>query len=247
MSYQQAKATISFSAYKKADREKNNLFKTNGLKKSNFPHSKREGIASIMDSGIKRGDHKKTIDGLGSGAVSMVFLDDNGNQIRGEEASMTIGDINFSADANGRFRLVDEGWINYEFKIEEEIRQYVDSLAKKMATDSIFQKTLGLNDDEFTELMSSGGGKKDSNIDLGLRGDVADADAHPSVLASYVPDSQLYLASVAKQRLILRYFMPIIQKENQTKSGELGAKDAFENAPNISGARGLLSLQKPAE
>ena len=228
MTYSMAKLSLGMSAYNRDLRKDNKLFFTNGLKKHNFPHAKREGISSIMDSGIKRGDYRKTKEGLGDGAVSMVFIDEDGNQIVGDEASMTIGDINFSADANGRFRLVDEGWINHEAKIEEERREYVDSLTKKMVTDNIFRKTLGLSKDEFDSLMKSGGGE----VGLDLREDIASADSHPSVLASYVPSSQLYLASLAKQRAIIRYFMPIIQKSNETKSGELGAKDAFSNETN---------------
>ena len=71
-----AKLSLGMSAYNKDLRKDNKLFFTNGLKKHNFPHAKREGISSIMDSGIKRGDYRKTKEGLGDDAVSMVFIDE---------------------------------------------------------------------------------------------------------------------------------------------------------------------------
>lgn len=225
----EARKAMGIGNYDADIRGKNNLFRYNGVKQSYFPHAKRDGISSILDSGIKRGDALKNKDGLGDGAVTMFFRDEKGAVIKGEKASMTLGGLNFSAREDGSFRLVDEAWLDEEAKLEQQKRDYVDEIVGKMLTDEIFEKTLGIPNEAFMSLCKSGG----SELALGIPQDIDAASALPSVLDSYVPGSQMYLLCLSKQRAIIKYFMPVLQKKSETKSGEVDAKDAYINAPNV--------------
>ena len=106
-----------------------------------------------------------------------------------------------------------------------------------MITDEIFMKTLGFpntvtGEQAFRSLLQSGGG-----ADINLPDELTKADGLPSVMESYVPGSQLYMLGLAKQRGVIRKFMPILQKKSETKTGELDAKDAFQPASNADLAR----------
>ena len=105
--------------YDKASRNQNPLSKYNGVSSKMFPHSKRQGLASIMDSNFKASDAKKNEAGLGSGAVTMVFKNEDGTEIPQSEASMNIGGITFTPGKSG-FRLVDEGYLEEKYEIEKE-------------------------------------------------------------------------------------------------------------------------------
>ena len=62
--------------------------------------------------------------------------------------------------------------------------------------------------------------------------DLAEADGRPSVCENFVGGSQLYLLSLAKQRFLIRKFMPILQKKSETHTCDLDATDAFESVPD---------------
>ena len=158
----------------------------------------------------------------------MVFYDEDGAVISGEQASLSLHDVTFTADKNGVFRLIDAGFLDELERQEKQKRAYIDMLTEKMVTDEIFQKTLGATEAEFENITRPGGSNLDGTIPNGL----LNASARPSVMESYVPASQLYMESLAKQRAIIRHFMPILQKKSETKTGELDAKDAFTTVAN---------------
>ena len=224
-----ARLQIGLGNYAKADRSRNSLYNQNGIRSSNFPNAKREGVASIMDRGIRRGDALKNKEALGEGAVSMSFFDEEGNPILGEDASISLHDVTFTADKTGRFRLVDQGFLDEKESQEKQKRKYIDFLTEKMVTDEIFQKTLGLNDADFENVTRPAGLNLDGSIPIGIM----NSSARPSVMESYVPGSQLYMESLTKQRAIMRHFMPILQKKTETKTGDLDAKDSFASATNV--------------
>ncbi len=223
-----ARISTGVGNYAKADRSLNKLYNQNGLKSSNYPNAKREGLASILDRDIRRGDAMKNKQALGDGAVKMVFYDEDGAVISGEQASLSLHDVTFTADKNGVFRLIDAGFLDELERQEKQKRAYIDMLTEKMVTDEIFQKTLGATEAEFENITRPGGTNLDGTIPNGL----LNASARPSVMESYVPASQLYMESLAKQRAIIRHFMPILQKKSETKTGELDAKDSFTTVAN---------------
>ena len=231
-----ARQSLGLGNYAKADRSQNKLYNQNGLKSSNYPNAKRDGIASILDRDIRRGDAIKNKEALGEGAVSMVFFDEKGDAITGQEASLSLHDVTFTADKAGRFRLVDQGFLDEKERQEKQKRAYIDMLTEKMVTDEIFQMTLGINDGEFENVTKPAGLNLDGSIPNGL----LNASARPSVMESYVPASQLYMESLAKQRAIIRHFMPILQKKSETKTGDLDAKDAFVATTNAAAPAGLI-------
>ena len=100
-----------------------------------------------------------------------------------------------------------------------------------MVTDEVFIKTLGISVDTFVAIAESGGG-----IQIGVPSGLRNADARPSVMESYVGGSQLYMESLAKQRCMIRRFMPILQSKSETKTGALDEKDAFSSVTNAAAA-----------
>ena len=209
----------------------NNMSNQNALKASNHPNAKREGLSSILDRNIRRGDVQKNREALGEGAVTMRFYDETNALISGEQASLRLHDVVFTADSEGNFRLVDEGYLEEKVKEEEQKRDYIDKVTKMMVTDEVFIKTLGIPEALFNAIAESEGGEQ-IGIPDGLRG----SDARPSVMESYVGGSQLYMMSLAKQRCMVRRFMPILQTKSETKTGALDAKDSFGSVTNAGAA-----------
>ena len=212
------------ATYNREDRSENKLFKYSGVSSSKlFPHAKREGIASILDSGIKRGDARKREYALGQGAVSMKFYHEDGSEIVGEDATLNIGGMNFTPSSDGTFRMVDEKWLNEVSEIEFARRKYIASIAYRMVTDEVFSKTIGVLDKtKFEELCTNAATGKALGMPVGI----AEVSCLPSMIDSYVPESQIWALALAKQRFLLGYFMPILQKD--TKTGQIGAKDAID-------------------
>ena len=192
-------------------RKDNKLNKYNGVRNSLFPHAKREGIASIMDSGIKRSDAKKRMCGLRHGAVNMKFYNEKGDPIEGEDASLNIGGMTFTPDETGNFRLVDEKWLNAEADLEFERRKYIATIAKKMVPDEILAKTLGVGDDTLKDLCTD----KATGVDLGMTDEVAAVNCLPNMVDSYVEGSQIWSLALAKQRHLIKIEMPTKRHWNQ--------------------------------
>jgi len=222
-----ARQALGLGNYAKADRGLNKMYDQNGLKSSNYPNAKRSGIASILDRNIRRGDFVKNRDALGEGAVSMIFFDENGEAITGPEASLSLHDVTFTADKAGRFRLVDEGFLLEKENEEKQKRAYIDMMTDRCVTDLIMVKMLGISEADFETITKSGGGEE-----VGVPSGLRESNARPSVLESYVPASQLYMESLAKQRAIIRHFMPILQKKSESGTGNLDAKDSFVSKTN---------------
>ncbi len=108
MSTEARKAALGGVAFlKSGTRSVNPLAAQTGLKSSNFPNAKRRGLSSILDRGIRRGDAVKNKEAMGEGAVTMKFYDETGAPIVGEDASLNIHDIVFTAMGDGGFRLID--------------------------------------------------------------------------------------------------------------------------------------------
>ncbi len=211
----------------------NNMASQNGLRAENFPNAKREGLASILDRSIRRGDVVKNREALGEGAVTMKFYDETGAAIEGPEASLNIHDIIFTADASGSFRLVDEAYLQEKTRLEKQKRKYIDKVCELMATDEVFIKTLGISAATFDEIARPG---ESGGLEFGMPMGLKEADARPSICENYVGGSQLYMLAIAKQRFIIRKFMPILQSKAETNTGDLDAKDAFTSATNADAA-----------
>ena len=226
----------------KTGRAGNPLATQTGLKSNNFPNAKRRGLASILDRGIRRGDAVKNKEAMGEGAVTMKFYDENGAAIIGEDASLNIHDIVFTAMADGGFRLIDEAYLDEQVRLEEQKRDYVDLVTSKMVTDEVFIKTLGITEAHFILIAEAGGV---GGIELGMPESLQKADGRPSVMEAYVGGSQLYMESLAKQRFIVRKWMPILQKKSETHTGDLDAKDPFTDVPYTAPPARALAAAKP--
>ena len=94
-------------------------------------------------------------------------------------------------------------------------------------TDEIMIKMLGISEAEFESITKSKGG-----ADVGVPDALIAVSARPSVMEAFLPTSQMYLESLAKQRAIIRHFMPILQKKSESGTGQLDAKDAFSSVAN---------------
>ena len=217
-------------------RKANSMAQFNGMKTSNFPNCKREGIFSILDRKIARGDAIRSAEALGDGAVSLGFFGEDGVAISGEDATISLNNITFTADSLGRFRMVDEAFLDEKYKQEKEKRDYIDELTKKMVTDEVFAKTVGLPPDVFEKIAKATGG-----AEIGMPKELLPVDARPSIMESFVPHSQLQLQSLSKMRCIIRKFLPILQKKKETGTGDLSAKDAFMPSNNADTKAGLKS------
>jgi len=211
----------------------NNMASQNGLRAENFPNAKREGLASILDRNIRRGDVVKNREALGEGACTLKFFGEDGTEIKGSDASLNIHDIIFTADSSGSFRMVDEAYLQEKTRLEKQKRKYIDKVCDLMATDEVFIKTLGIDAKTFEEIASPGAS---GGPTFGMPKELQDADARPSICENYIGGSQLYMLAIAKQRFIIRKFMPILQSKAETNTGDLDAKDAFTSATNAAAA-----------
>ena len=221
-----ARLRSTFGNYNRDERKSNKLFNYNGVPtKKLFPHAKREGMMSILDRSIKRGDEGKRNLALGEGAVSVKFYDEDGNSIDGDDATLNIDGMNFTADSSGKFRMVDEKWLDSKAEIEFKRRDYIADITYKMVTDEIFAKTLNMSLENFYKL--SRNGDQLGDLQEYISKDIASVDCTPSMVDSYVEDSAIWATALAKQRFLVGYFMPILNRKSGT--GKLSAKDAISN------------------
>ena len=222
---EQMKAT--FGGYLKVDRNKNSLNKYNGIPtKKIFPHAKREGMMSILDRGIKEGDASKRDYAMGDGSVSMAFFDVDGNPITGSTASLNIGGMNFTPDANGRFHVIDEKWLDMESDLEFTRREYIGDIASKCVTDKIMAKVIGVTESQLKTLTQN---EAKWPPETGMPYEVGKVDCTPSMVDSYVEDSAIWSMALSKIRFIISYYMPVLNKK--TNTGEIDASDAIDGPP----------------
>ena len=144
--------------------------------------------------------------------------------------------------ADGGFRPIDEAYLDEQVRLEEQKRDYIDLVTSKMVTDEVFIKTLGISEEHFINIAMAGGKEGEG---LGMPKDLVLADARPSVMEAYVGGSQLYMESLAKQRFMVRKFMPILQKKSETHTGDLDAKDPFTDVPYTAPPVRALAAAKP--
>ena len=132
--------------------------------------------------------------------------------------------------------MVDEGYLDEKYKQEKEKRDYIDELTKKMVTDEVFAKTVGLPPDVFDKIAKSTGG-----AEINVPTELLAVDARPSIMESFVPHSHLQLQALSKMRFIIRKFLPILQKKKETDTGDLSAKNDFMSANIDDTTAGLKS------
>ena len=92
-----------------------------------------------------------------------------------------------------------------------------------MITDEILGKTIGANETDLARLCDVGGANA-----IGCPAQIDSINCLPSVVDSYVEESQMWMQAVTKIRYIIGYFMPVLMKKEESKTGEIGAKDAFD-------------------
>ena len=170
----------------------------------------RKGEASILDKDIINSEAKKRSANMGEGAYSVQYYGDDGKPILDgyiEEKGLVFNAV------DGRFRKVDQGYLNdIKRKIDAQ-NEYINDIMELCVDDHIVSKILGISDI---------GAELDRN--KGTRAIVGDDlipfSGMPSYLNTLWDKSTQYTAGVAKLRMVVKHFLPIVIGTDKTGTTE---------------------------
>jgi len=164
----------------------------------------RQGWNTILDTPIIE-DHLKTEQrNFGQGFLQLQIP----NYKAGDNKPVNIGGRLMYPDANGIFTIIDESVVNKMSKMEEERRQYIESLIEKASlSDEICALILGLNSvNDLDALLGAGGDDGGFITDENLK----KVNAKSSALETYDPSSLTYSQAIQKFKLVIKNHMPIL-------------------------------------
>lgn len=204
---------MSFNSMKKTIRVRdgssnavNKMFsgeKMVGTKWSNVSTG-RTGFNTLLDTKIIENHLETERRNLGQGFMQLQIP----NYTKGDNKPVNIGGRLMYPDENGIFTIIDDAVVSKMAKMEEEKRQYIESIIEKASlSDEICALILGLNDvTELEPLLGAGGNDGGYITDDNLRR----VDAKPSALETYDPTSLTYSQAIQKFKLVIKHHMPII-------------------------------------
>jgi len=135
---------------------------------------------------------------------------------RGDTAApVQIGGRLMYPDKDGIFTIIDEAVVNKMASMEEEKRQYLESLIEKCSlSDEICQLVLGIEDAPELEA-ALGAGNGDPQI---MHADLIKVGALPSQIETYDPTSLTYSQAIQKFKLVIKNRMPILDNLTPAKT-----------------------------
>lgn len=162
----------------------------------------RTGYASALDHKIIEDELNTKKRNMGQGFIKLKV--EGGN----EKAPLNIGGRMMFPDEKGYFTIIDEDVVNKMASIEEEKRQYVESLIEKCSlSDDICALVLGLDNPGQLDTILGAGYDDGIKMDADVRG----TNAKPSALETYDPSGQTYSRAIQKFKMVVKDRMPIMQ------------------------------------
>ena len=176
----------------------------------------RTGFNTLMDAPIIEEHLQTQRRNMGDGFLKLAIPDYDKLDESKKGKPINIAGRMMFPDKNGVFTIIDSAVVNKMAAMEEEKRQYLESLIEKCSlSDEICQLILGMESD--TELIKAlGAGQNDEGAitDPAL---VA-VNALPSALETYDPTSLTYSQAVAKFKRVIKHRLPILDDLTPAKT-----------------------------
>jgi len=190
----------------RSGRAVDSLFEGKKLQGTKWSHvsTGRTGFNTLMDAPIVE-DHIKTERrNMGDGFIRLAIPDYDARKAK----PVNIGGRLMFPDKNGIFTIIDDAVVTKMQKLEEEKRQYLESLIERASlSDEICQLILGMETQE--ELIRALGANQSDSGAIKDPALVA-VNALPSALETYDPSSITYSQAIAKFKQVIKGRMPIL-------------------------------------
>jgi hypothetical protein len=176
-------------------------------------YGSRTGMESLMDAPIIDERLKTERLKYGDGLMQLVSLDPNTGRENVDKPINIAGRMHYP-NSKGIFNIVDTAYIQRMKDIEDEKREYLDSVIDMCSTsDEICEMTLGLvrgTLDAYMGTKQNAGGVKMSQ-------ELVDTDCRPSAMETYAEDSIFYARAAQKFKLIVKQYIPILDELTSKK------------------------------
>jgi hypothetical protein len=180
----------------------------------------RKGNASVIETNNVIGAIEQRNRNLGHGAYTVGYFDDQGQPL--SEAVMEKLGLPFTPNQDGKFRVVDVGYLKEIKRETDRINEHVNKVLPFCVSDQITCKILNISQDQLEELCDQGNGHPD--MPKALR----DFNGMPSFLDGLPPNNLLWSQGMAKLRWVVKLFFPMLSDyEEETKESVVGRRDIF--------------------
>lgn len=186
--------------------------------------SDRKGIFSITENEKIKENIKKRERNLGNSAASFIATGDDGKPI--PFAKYNLNGRMFTADGDGRIRLVDTQNVKESLKAIKEREDYIDKVMDYVVYDDhITADIFQMNLDYFEKVCNA---KGPGMTDYGIPESVNEYNCLPSLLRTLDEHSTLYGGGLSKLRALVSAIMPIFDFTMGEDTGKLDPKEGMD-------------------
>ena len=175
----------------------------------------RTGFNTLMDAPIIEEHLQTQRRNMGDGFLKLAIPDYANLDASKKGKPINIGGRMMFPDVNGVFTIIDSAVVNKMASMEEEKRQYLESLIEKCSlSNEICQLVLGM--EKYEELEAAlGAGNGDPQI---MHADLIKVGALPSQIESYDPTSLTYSQAIQKFKIVIKHHLPILDDLTPAKT-----------------------------
>ena len=176
----------------------------------------RTGFNTIMDAPIIEEHLQTQRRNMGDGYLKLSIPGYNRLDASKKGKPINIGGRLMFPDNNGVFTIIDSAVVNKMAAMEEEKRQYLESLIEKCSlSDEICQLILGMDTPD--NLRNALGATKNDDGNITDPALVA-VNALPSAIETYDPTSLTYSQAIAKFKQVIKHHLPILDDLTPAKT-----------------------------